>query len=291
MAGCILVPLPEHGLMWGKGKITASDMEILREGVTTREDVLLRFGEPDASLSDGEVLAYDWAPTVGIVVAGQTAVDIPNHHSLVFEFDQRNRLARYSQREARGEGHLEGITKFYDSRGVDLNNWSVIVDPLPNIWTRRDHSVESMHPLSIMVGEFRDARAAPYSRTMIGRRWANYTIRGTEIHAYRPASEMFRACSIQYFEEYGAIIDDNPADLHVDGVVNVFKAEGITVEYDITIEVRSSAHADSLVRSYRGSSRDWRSPYNLDRTLKMALMDLQAKFASDVELKKWMERH
>ena len=65
-AGCVVIPMPEHALLEGRGEIDESDIAFLEEGKTTREDVLLRFGEPDVVLRDQRILAYHWEVSKGI---------------------------------------------------------------------------------------------------------------------------------------------------------------------------------------------------------------------------------
>lgn len=51
--GCVIIPTPEHGLLEGRGKIEATDLAFLKKAETERQEVLLRFGEPDLILDHG----------------------------------------------------------------------------------------------------------------------------------------------------------------------------------------------------------------------------------------------
>jgi len=106
-AGCVVIPTQEHDLLAGRGQIDQSDIEFLQAGTTTRQDVLLRFGEPDAIICGQSILAYRWVVSRGIwiVVAaspsgagtpggGVAAGHIPRTYMLLLEFDVHGRLKR-----------------------------------------------------------------------------------------------------------------------------------------------------------------------------------------------------
>ncbi len=89
-----LHPLPEHGLLAGRGKVEEADLAFLKIGVTTREDVVLRFGEPDIVLSEQRILAYSWTTSVGVIVGQYSAGDITRDHIFMMEFDKEGKLKR-----------------------------------------------------------------------------------------------------------------------------------------------------------------------------------------------------
>ncbi len=91
-SGC--VPLPEHGLLAGRGKIEEADIAFLKAGVTTREEVVLRFGEPDIVLCDQQILAYSWTVSIGLYGARYSGGEIPRDHIFMLEFDAGGRLRR-----------------------------------------------------------------------------------------------------------------------------------------------------------------------------------------------------
>lgn len=89
--GCIL--LPEHGLFLGRGKIIESDLAFLVEGKTTREEVLLQFGEPDGVLNDGTILGYRWSVSKGVVIVANSP--LVHETYLIFEFNPDSTLRRF----------------------------------------------------------------------------------------------------------------------------------------------------------------------------------------------------
>jgi hypothetical protein len=55
-AGCLLVPLPDRGV--SSRVVDGSAVQFIRRGETTREEVLLRLGAPDAMLDGEDVFIY-----------------------------------------------------------------------------------------------------------------------------------------------------------------------------------------------------------------------------------------
>lgn len=97
--GCIWIPTPEHGLLAGRGAVTREDAAFLTTGVTTREESLLRFGEPDILLEGEKVLAYLWGVSHGyFAVGGYGAAvggPIQKNYLLMMEFDDAGVLRRW----------------------------------------------------------------------------------------------------------------------------------------------------------------------------------------------------
>jgi hypothetical protein len=94
VGGCLIIPLPENSLLQGRGKIDKADLTFIKVGTTTREDVLLRFGEPDVVLYDQRVLAYHWEVNVGVIL-GDHGVMIDKTYLLMFDFDEQGCLKRF----------------------------------------------------------------------------------------------------------------------------------------------------------------------------------------------------
>ncbi len=92
LSGCVL--LPEHGLLAGRGKVEEADIAFLKIGVTTREDVVLRFGEPDIVLFDQQILAYYWAVSVGYFYSYVGDGTFWRNFLFLLEFDDKGRLKR-----------------------------------------------------------------------------------------------------------------------------------------------------------------------------------------------------
>ncbi len=96
--GCLVWPFPTGDLLSGRGRILPEYASPLEPGQTTREDVLLRLGEPDVVLDGGSVFIYQWTEVRGFVAFGghgtAVAIPIPGHRDLRLEFDAQGRLIR-----------------------------------------------------------------------------------------------------------------------------------------------------------------------------------------------------
>ncbi|MFZ1376414.1 MAG: hypothetical protein WAS25_07460 [Geothrix sp.] len=96
--GCLIWPFPTGELLSGRGRITPQYTAPLKVGQTTREDVLLRLGEPDEVLEGGRVLVYRWMEARGyfILATYGSGVAIPfrAHRAVRLEFGPDARLVR-----------------------------------------------------------------------------------------------------------------------------------------------------------------------------------------------------
>jgi len=67
-------------------------------GITTREDLLLRLGEPDATLNNQSVFLYSWTRTRGyLIIAYYDVFAAGKTTMLLFEFDADNYLKRFER--------------------------------------------------------------------------------------------------------------------------------------------------------------------------------------------------
>src|SRR3954470_16153150 len=58
-AGCVIIPVPEREVVQGR-QFKTEDTEFLKAGVTTRQEVLGKFGEPTIDFKSHRVFAYSW---------------------------------------------------------------------------------------------------------------------------------------------------------------------------------------------------------------------------------------
>lgn len=137
-AGCIVIPTPEHALLEGRGEIDESDIAFLSKSKTTREDVVLRFGEPDLVLHDQHTLVYHWKVSHGYWLiggyVGAAGGVIPKDYLFMLEFDEEGRLKRF-----------ERSGSFWRSTKSRLDEWTppgsekltpkgreiIMIDPIP----------------------------------------------------------------------------------------------------------------------------------------------------------------
>lgn len=98
IAGCLYIPTPHHSLIAGRGMIEPDVIEQCRIGVTTREEILLRFGEPDATLNRQSVFVYSWTRTQGYLLIGGygrgEVIPVGHTSRLLVEFDLKGFLKR-----------------------------------------------------------------------------------------------------------------------------------------------------------------------------------------------------
>ncbi|NWJ40931.1 MAG: hypothetical protein HXX12_08160 [Geothrix sp.] len=95
--GCVIWPFPTGSLLAGRGRITRDYAAPLQVGVTTREDALLRLGEPDEVLEGGKVLIYRWTEVRGFFAAGGyggavVAIPFSGHRAVRLKFGVDGRL-------------------------------------------------------------------------------------------------------------------------------------------------------------------------------------------------------
>lgn len=97
-AGCLYIPTPHHSLLAGRGMIEEATIQHYQPGVTTRAEILLNLGEPDATLSSQSIFVYTWTRTQGYLVMGGYGrgeiLTIGSTSLLLMEFDDRNCLKR-----------------------------------------------------------------------------------------------------------------------------------------------------------------------------------------------------
>lgn len=97
-SACIIVPLPEHREE-GRVFIRKEMLAFIVTGKTTRADVLLKLGHPDAVAFDEQVFIYEWKPTVGFAAVGgpgaAATTSINLRHFCLIAFDPANNVIKY----------------------------------------------------------------------------------------------------------------------------------------------------------------------------------------------------
>jgi hypothetical protein len=291
LQGCVNRP-PPSSLLWGKGAIRASDATFLKDGETTREEVLLRFGGPDMAFDDGNVLLYAWGEAVAIVPLKVLNYTVPAVNTLVMEFDGEGRLRRHG---SKSETHW--LNPYLNMLGGHspppewlppaikaIRRPVARVDLMPKLWTRLGRPSGITNPIPVAVEGFRDARDAPYAGTLFGQRWGEHG-RELDIHSSRPVGELLRACVAKQLEREGFAVADSGTAGTLTGVIHFFKAEGNTVQLDLTLMARSPAQARQLTRRYQMTSSLWRAaPVHLEKAVLEVLRGFQQQLAADTEL-------
>ena len=72
LAACIYIPVPEQGLISGRAIIPEEDIRELEDGVgvINREEILLKYGEPNKRFNNDEYFCYAWQQIQGYVYIG-----------------------------------------------------------------------------------------------------------------------------------------------------------------------------------------------------------------------------
>jgi len=99
MQSCIYIPTPQHSLLSGRGMIENEDTQEIQIGKTTREDILLQFGEPDVTINRQTIFVYRWTRTHGYLIFGAgysgDIAPVGKTTLLMFEFNPQNLLKRF----------------------------------------------------------------------------------------------------------------------------------------------------------------------------------------------------
>ena len=95
-SGCLIIPTNEHDSGNARRNITKNTPSSFQPGVSTREDLLLVLGEPDAATSDESKFAYRAEKIVGYwIVFSNTSADggpILRQRFLLVDFDPNGHL-------------------------------------------------------------------------------------------------------------------------------------------------------------------------------------------------------
>lgn len=120
--GCLIIPIPtaKHTPKGfnTRGEIDAKALEFMRVGSTSREEVLLKLGEPDAVRKDERYYLYRWVTVHGYLIwatygGGDGAEHIgKKRYDLLMEFDDQGIIKRYGDieewaRKGRGQKDLD----------------------------------------------------------------------------------------------------------------------------------------------------------------------------------------
>jgi hypothetical protein len=94
--GCLVVPAQQHDSGYARTNVTKDTPSSFHSGASTKIDLLLELGEPDAASSDERRFAYRAEKVVGYwIVFSSTSADagsILRQHFLVLDFDSGGRF-------------------------------------------------------------------------------------------------------------------------------------------------------------------------------------------------------
>jgi hypothetical protein len=301
LVGCVIIPTPEHGLLEGRGKIDAADIAFLRQGETRREEVVLRFGEPDLILDQDAILVYRWEVSHGYwFVGGQGGAaggPIGKTYLFMLEFDAGGRLKRF-----------ETSGSIWKSPKVRLDQWTppeaeklsrppvYVINPVPQIRTQRYPSLRPANPVRCQMGEFRPEGKAPATDRNIGHMTA-FGVILADVETRRPVADVVRATVAAGLEAVGCeIVTENAdivvsadiAELGVSTSVGLWTWEAVG-SLDVTLKLYAPAPAlDPLCRRYQSrqivKTTNGPGEEDFDRVVRACLEDLQRQMAADAAL-------
>jgi len=103
LGGCVALPVPlGEGQVTEGREVTPEQAAGIEIGVTTRETLLARLGEPQAVWDERNILVYAWDrvqlrilwAVAGPTVAAAGLVDVPTHYLLLIQLDEAGRVRR-----------------------------------------------------------------------------------------------------------------------------------------------------------------------------------------------------
>lgn len=330
LQGCVILPIPtpEHGLLSGRGEITKADVAPLEVGKTTREEVLLRFGEPEATLDDQQVFIYHWQIVRGYVfwalgipaccqagAAGAADVTpIAKDYLVLLEFDEHGQLKRF---ERTSIGFFESLTERVDTwtpsgsakltdiietigeSKVQKAPRRFVINPVFSSPEQHAGALARLPSLRVKIAEFDDERAVGKDK-VIGQRTA-LGIATHDIYLGRGPSDVVRDAVVAQWEAAGhRLVEDYP-DVTVTGRLMEFKIEtpssfttwSAVGTLDVIIEVRAKDEAAKpIVRRYHSRQVEktvWiLSEKHFESVILSCLQDLMHQMASDADLLRYV---
>ncbi len=303
-AGCVVIPTPEHALLEGRGKIDNVDMAFLEKATTTREDVLLRFGEPDLVLDHDRILVYHWAVSHGYwFIAGgysSTGGPIPKDYLFMLEFDDAGILKRFERTGSIWTSAHTRIDKWTPpgtEKTSGVSRETFMIDPTPQVHAKAARLDVPGMPVRFQMGEFCYRGADSGSNNLIGHKVAAFGVIVADVRTYRPFIDTVRSAITAQLETEGYRLVDRDPDVIITGDVAEF---GVTTSVslsswdaigslDITVKIHSPLNPhDLLIRRYQLEhvSKTFLGPSKKDfeQVVRACLEDMQKQMASDAEL-------
>lgn len=93
--GCVYVPYRAHIHRVPDEKSLAS----IKEGVTSKEEIIIMLGEPDRVRKNEKLFLYWWQEDHGAVISVSGAGPVRSTHSLLIEFDENNIVKKFEMKK------------------------------------------------------------------------------------------------------------------------------------------------------------------------------------------------
>jgi uncharacterized lipoprotein YajG len=301
LAGCIVVPLPEHTLLGGRGSISEKDRAFLEAGKTTREDVLLQLGEPDLVLSQERSMVYYWQVSHGYFFVGgpgsSAAGPIAKDYLLMLEFDHAGCLARYERcgsvwqtAQAKINAWAGPNAEWSEKRGRDV----LVIDPLPETAVRPTATDASSQSVPFTLGEFRSRNNKSGQDLRVGQ-VKEFGVVKADIMVTRPVIDLVRSAVIGQLEAAGHRLVVQNGDVRIHCEITDFSATsslGLTTgdavgSLDVLLEARRKEVAVTRryqIRQTESRVFGYHSQDTFEKVMRACLEELQRQMAADHEL-------
>jgi len=100
-SACIVIPTPEHRIQ-GRVPCDEEKTTFMVKDTTSKEEVLLKLGEPDLVLNRERIFVYRWEMVAAYFfvggAGGGAGGPIQRTNFLIIEFDDKNRVIRHEVR-------------------------------------------------------------------------------------------------------------------------------------------------------------------------------------------------
>jgi hypothetical protein len=299
LAGCLFIPTAEHGLMDGRGIIEEADTAFLADDTTLREDVVLRFGEPDLVIDQGRFLVYHWSRVQGYLFlgGGYTGQLIPleRNHFLVLEFDEAGHVKEFEL-----TGRLPASLSSRTAKGTwrdTVQRKHIVIDPAPEAPAGPDAPGIATPAIRLGMGEFRRSGADAMPANLVGHKTAAFGVVVADVLVPGPLMDVVRTAVAAQFEHAGHVVVVQGADVVVSSEAVQF---GVTTpvhlsswdavgSLDITLTFSCASTGRALlVRRYQSTqvAKTVRGPAadEFQQVTRACLEELQGQVAADAEL-------
>jgi hypothetical protein len=102
VTGCIVLPIPTGDIREGI-PVKEDQLELLKIGITSKDDVIRYLGEPRFIWEEARLLGYDWEKSSFIILWGGAGgysatgglIDITDKYAFLIQFDEQDKVCRF----------------------------------------------------------------------------------------------------------------------------------------------------------------------------------------------------
>jgi len=269
LAGCIMIPIPEDEgtLTFGRGQIQETDLSFLEPGKSTREEVLLRFGEPSQVLNNEKLIVYRWAVDAGLLVVYPAPIlDYSRFYVVLLEFDENGRLVRTKRSGSIWSGEQSIINEWNPEEGEKLSaGIPIIISPRPAPYVPMGVIDKPFRGTKIQVGDFVDLRVGQGARRVAVIKSFPHWLQPVDILTRQPVTGIMRDAVIDQLATMGAEITDRQPDAVISGEVRSF---GIETSYSHFTKYEIVGSLETVLRVKPISGEETEGPSRTFRAIR-----------------------